>query len=94
MRLPVDPSVSAAKITRGLLYVEAAVEPGEIWGLIVKADDVLKYATEEKAGARREQAVKLLQDALREAEATGNAALVDQARTRLADLGAVGEVGP
>jgi hypothetical protein len=69
------------------LYVEAAVEPGEIWDLIVKADDVLKYATEEKAGARRAQAVKLLRDAMREAEAAGNAALVDQARTRLADLG-------
>jgi hypothetical protein len=63
------------------------VEPNEIWELIVKADEALKYATAEKADRRREQAVERLREALREAEAIGNDQLVQQAKTRLADLG-------
>ena len=61
-------------------------DPGEIWQKIVKADEALKYATEDKRAVRREQALKLLREALAEAEAAGNAALEDQARTRLRDL--------
>jgi hypothetical protein len=64
------------------------VEPDEIWQTIVKADEALKYATEKKAGRRREQALERLREALREAEAIGNVALAQQARTRLHDLGA------
>ena len=64
-----------------------AVEPNEIWELIVKADEALKYATAEKADRRREQAVERLREALREAEAIGNEQLAQQATTRLADLG-------
>jgi hypothetical protein len=63
------------------------VEPNEIWELIVKADEALKYATEEKADRRRDQAIERLREALREAEAIGNEALAEQARTRLRDLG-------
>jgi hypothetical protein len=63
------------------------VEPDEIWQTIVKADEALKYATEEKADRRRQQAVERLREALGEAEAIGNAALAEQARRRLVDLG-------
>jgi hypothetical protein len=63
------------------------VDSDEIWRMIVKADEALKYATADRAGRRRDQAVELLRRALREAESAGNAALVEQARTRLDDLG-------
>jgi hypothetical protein len=63
------------------------VDPDEIWRTIVKADEALKYAKEDKADRRRQQAVERLRTALAEAEAIGNHALVDQARTRLRDLG-------
>ena len=64
------------------------MEPDEIWQTIVKADELLKYATEDKANLRREQAVGLLRRALDEAEAAGNVPLAEQAGTRLRDLGA------
>jgi hypothetical protein len=60
--------------------------PEEIFDLIVKADEALKYATEEKAAARAAQARTWLLQALDEARAIGNDALVDQAERRLADL--------
>jgi hypothetical protein len=63
------------------------VEPDEIWRMIVKADEALKYATEDKVAARARQAREYLTQALQEAQAIGNAALVEQARTRLRDLG-------
>ena len=63
------------------------MEPAEIWQTIVKADELLKYATEEKAEVRRDQAVTLLRTALVDAEAAGSAPLAEQARTRLRDLG-------
>jgi len=66
------------------------MEPDEIWQTIVKADEALKYATDEKAGRRREQAAELLRRALGEAESIGNAVLAEQARTRLRDLEATG----
>jgi uncharacterized caspase-like protein len=59
----------------------------EIWQSIVKADELLKYATEDKAEIRRDQAVELLRTALAEAEAGGSSQLAEQARTRLRDLG-------
>ena len=54
----------------------------------MKADEKLKYAHEDNAGLRRQQARDLLVQA-RDAAATeiGNDALVAQADTRLADLG-------
>ncbi|HWC70463.1 MAG TPA: hypothetical protein VG993_04795 [Actinomycetota bacterium] len=62
------------------------MEPSEIFELIVKADEKLKYATVEKGDLRRSQAADLLAEALREAEAIGNEQLVSQAKVRLADL--------
>ena len=63
------------------------MEPDEIWRTIVKADEALKYATDDKADRRRQQAVQRLREALGEAESIGNEQLADQARRRLADLG-------
>jgi hypothetical protein len=62
------------------------VEPGEIFELIVKADERLKYATDENADRRREQARDLLERARDAAREVGNEGLVSQAETRLADL--------
>src|SRR6266545_1936083 len=59
----------------------------EIFELIVKADERLKYATPEKAEGRKAQARTMLVQALEEARAIGNDQLVQQAETRLADLG-------
>jgi hypothetical protein len=67
--------------------MEPDMDPGEIWQIIIKADDLLKYATEDKTAVRREQAAALLRDALEAAETAGNEQLAEQARTRLADLG-------
>jgi hypothetical protein len=62
------------------------MEPSEIFDLIVKADERLKYATGERAAQRREQARQLLAQAKTEAERIGNQGLVAQAERRLADL--------
>jgi hypothetical protein len=61
-------------------------DPKEIFELIVKADEKLKYATAEKSDARRRQARDLLTQALDAARAIGNDALVQQAELRLSDL--------
>jgi hypothetical protein len=63
------------------------MEPNEIWQTIIKADELLKYATPERSAQRRVQAKALLEQALSAAEDSGNEQLVTQARTRLADLG-------
>ncbi len=65
------------------------MEPNEIFDLIVKADEKLKYATAAKSDVRAKQAADLLTEAIREAEAIENEALVQQARVRLADLEAL-----
>ena len=62
------------------------MDPNEIFELIIKADEALKYATEEKATARAAQARRLLTEARDEARAIGNEGLVTQAERRLADL--------
>ena len=61
-------------------------QPNEIFELIVKADEKLKYATAERGDARAEQARVLLERAREAARAIGNDALIGQAETRLADL--------
>ena len=66
------------------------MEPSEIFELIIKADEKLKYSTEKNATLRREQAVELLVQARDAARELGNDQLVQQAETRLADLGAEG----
>ncbi len=63
------------------------MDPKEIFELIVKADEKLKYATAGKQDVRRNQAVQLLRQAKAEAAEIGNDALVGQAQTRLDDLG-------
>jgi hypothetical protein len=65
------------------------VEPNEIFELIVKADEKLKYATTGKQDVRRNQARTLLEQARAAAVEIGNEALVRQADTRLADLNQV-----
>jgi hypothetical protein len=63
------------------------VDPKEIFELIVKADEKLKYATSGKTDVRKQQARDLLLQARDAAVEIGNDALVQQANTRLADLG-------
>ena len=62
------------------------MQPNEIFELIVKADEKLKYATADKSEARRGQAKELLTQALEAAREIGNEALVQQAELRLSDL--------
>jgi len=65
------------------------MEPNEIWELIVKADERLKYAREDQAELRKGQAEAFLREALTGAREIGNDQLEEQALTRLRDLGAV-----
>ena len=65
------------------------MEAKEIFELIIKADEKLKYATEDKRGTRSMQARQLLEQAREEARAIGNDALVEQAERRLSDLDAI-----
>lgn len=60
--------------------------PAEIFELIVKADEKLKYATIGRQDVRQTQARELLERARDEARSIGNDALVAQAEQRLADL--------
>lgn len=62
------------------------MDPKDIFDLIVKADEALKYATEDKVGARARQAREFLTRARDQAREAGIAALVEQAERRLADL--------
>ena len=62
------------------------MDPKEIFELIVKADEALKYATEDKGGPRRARARGFLDEALAEARAIGDEGLAAQAEQRLADL--------
>ena len=62
------------------------MDPREIFELIVKADEAVKYATAEKMTARVEQAREFLTRARDEARAIDNSALVQQAEQRLVDL--------
>jgi len=69
---------------------ELPTRPDEIFELIVKADERIKYATAATGDVRGEQARALLERARDAARAIGNDALVIQAETRLADLEALG----
>jgi hypothetical protein len=62
------------------------MEPSEIFELIIRADDAVKYATEDKIAARARQAREYLSRAIEEAQAIGNQGLADQAQQRLVDL--------
>jgi hypothetical protein len=63
------------------------LDPKEIFELIVKADEKLKYTTSGKTDVRKQQARDILLQARTAAVEIGNDALVQQADTRLADLG-------
>jgi hypothetical protein len=65
-----------------------AMDPKEIFELIIKADEKLKYATDANRELRTKQAVDLLVQARDAAKEAGNEQLVQQAETRLMDLGA------
>jgi hypothetical protein len=65
-----------------------AMDPKEIFELIIKADEKLKYATDANRDLRTQQAVDLLVQARDAAKEAGNEQLVQQAETRLTDLGA------
>lgn len=69
------------------------MEPKEIFELIIKADEKLKYAHEDNAGLREQQARDLLVQAREAAAEIGNDALVQQADTRLTDLGGTDQPG-
>ena len=62
--------------------------PNEIFELIIKADEKLKYATASRTDQRRDQARDLLIQARDAATEIGNDGLVAQAETRLNDLDA------
>ena len=64
------------------------MDPKEIFELIIKADEKLKYATDANRELRTQQAVDLLVQARDAAKEVGNEQLVEQAETRLNDLGA------
>jgi hypothetical protein len=63
------------------------MDPKEIFELIVKADEKLKYARSGTEDVRTRQARDLLVQARDAAREIGNDGLVQQAETRLADLG-------
>jgi len=64
------------------------MEPKDLFELIIKADEKLKYSNEANMDLRTQQAIELLTQARDAAREIGNEALVQQAETRLADLGA------
>ena len=69
------------------------MEPKEIFEFIIKADEKLKYAHEDNAGLRKQQARDLLVRAREAAVEIGNDALVQQADKRLTDLGGTDQPG-
>ena len=70
------------------------MDPKEIFELIIKADEKLKYATSAKGDVRAAQARALLEEARDAARAINNAGLIAQAETRLTDLAALPKSEP
>jgi hypothetical protein len=66
------------------------MDPKEIFELIVKADEKLKYSTDANMALRRQQAIDLLVQARDAAREAGVKQLVEQSETRLRDLQAAG----
>jgi hypothetical protein len=68
----------------------ASSDPNEVWNLIRRADDLVKYAPNRDPATARAQARRVLEDAARAAEALPDRragdALAAQVRTRLQDL--------
>ena len=63
------------------------MDPKQIFELIIKSDEKLKYANDANRPTREAQAKELLAQALAAAREIDNAALISQAEQRLADLG-------
>jgi hypothetical protein len=68
--------------------MDAPTDPKDIFELIIKADEKLKYSNTANMDLRKQQAIALLIQARDAAQAAGVEQLVQQAETRLADLGA------
>jgi hypothetical protein len=70
-------------------------DPGEVWQLIRRADDLVKYSANRDPAVAREQARKVLDEAAQAAAALSDRqageALAAQVRTRLEDLESLGE---
>ncbi|HJV04104.1 MAG TPA: hypothetical protein VJ868_02460 [Actinomycetota bacterium] len=70
---------------------EGASGPEQVWDLIRRADEFVKYASNRDPNAARARAREFLERAVREAEALSDRrageALERQARVRLDDLG-------
>ena len=62
------------------------MDPKDIFELIIKADEKLKYATDANRELRSSQARALLEQARDAGREIGNDGLVQQAETRLTDL--------
>jgi len=62
------------------------MEPNEIFELIIKADEKIKYAKPGKGDLRAGQARELLEQARDAAREIDNDTLVEQAERRLVDL--------
>jgi len=65
------------------------MQPNEIFELIIKADEKLKYAKPGKGDLRAQQAADLLAQAKAAAEEIGNEGLIEQVKVRLSDLDAL-----
>jgi hypothetical protein len=69
---------------------ESSADPGRVWDLIRRADDLVKYAPNRDPEVARAQAREILEDAARQAAAlpdrAAGEALERQARIRLDDL--------
>lgn len=63
------------------------MDAAEIFQVILKADEKLKYSSEANGEQRRQQAIDLLRQALAAAETIKNEPLADQVKVRLMDLG-------
>jgi hypothetical protein len=72
------------------LVAGAPSDPGEVWNLIRRADDLVKYSANRDPAVARTQAREVLERAVRAAEGLDDRragdTLASQARTRLADL--------
>jgi hypothetical protein len=70
---------------------EDATEPGRVWDLIRRADDLVKYGSNRDPAVARAQAREILERAVRDASSLSDRRagemLERQARQRLHDLG-------
>ena len=70
-------------------------DPGEVWQLIRRADDLVKYSANRDPAVAREQARKVLDEAAQAAAALpdrqASEALAAQVRTQLEDLETLGK---